>query len=119
VALVIGHQLQRAADLAARYGGEEFAVLLPNTDKEGCRRVADNIRKALYDLGIEHATNEPFGRITISAGGTAAWPAESSADASALVEQADAALYLAKNSGRNDIRIAGQVIPLDASRRRA
>ena len=39
IARILAEQARRPADLAARYGGEEFALLLPNTDAEGCRQL--------------------------------------------------------------------------------
>jgi diguanylate cyclase (GGDEF)-like protein len=64
VARVLAEQARRPADLAARYGGEEFALLLPNTDAEGCERVGEKIRAALQELGMLHALNPPSRRVT-------------------------------------------------------
>jgi len=91
---------RRPTDLAARYGGEEFAVILPDTDLEGARAVADNIRAAVAALDIAHADGL-HGRVTLSIGVVASHPAGVDAPALAWVEAADALLYQAKAQGRD------------------
>ena len=84
---------------AARYGGEEFAVVIPDASAsayEGCAiRVIDAVRK----LGIAHEQNAGWGIVTVSIGGSRL--PESSGTAATLFRAADAALYRAKESGRN------------------
>ncbi|WP_296083712.1 diguanylate cyclase [uncultured Agrobacterium sp.] len=74
VAAVIPPQLIGTGGLAARYGGEELVVLLPNTDAEETMRIAENIRKAIAALKIEHAGNLPWGHVTVSSGHATALP---------------------------------------------
>lgn len=103
VARALNDSLVRPADLVARYGGEEFVALLPDTDPAGARLVAERIRSAVMALGIAHTGNGP-GIVTISAGVHTSY-ANSAAPgaATALVERADALLYQAKQSGRNQV----------------
>jgi len=101
IALAITSGARRPADLAARYGGEEFALILPDTDLEGAMAVAEIIREAVAELQLEHA-DSPNGRITLSLGVVAGYPAQEAEQASsAWVEAADTALYDAKAGGRN------------------
>ena len=93
--------LLRTADVPARYGGEEFCVVLPATDPDGARVVAERLRVAVEKLQIPHA-GSPVGHLTLSIG------CASDRDASAstpgkLLERADAALYEAKQGGRNRV----------------
>ena len=74
IARVLADQARRPADLAARYGGEEFALLLPNTDADGCEQVGEQIREALRELGMLHALNLPSRRVTASLGGATNMP---------------------------------------------
>lgn len=97
---------RRPGDLAARYGGEEFSVLLPNTDAEGAMAVARRICAAVVALQEAHRTSD-FGIVTISAGVYACVPAQG-VGMGDLFTQADAALYAAKTSGRNQA-MAGAV----------
>jgi diguanylate cyclase (GGDEF)-like protein/PAS domain S-box-containing protein len=85
----------RATDFAARYGGEEFAVILPNTDSEGARVVAEQLRRA-----IEGATWEDRA-ITASIG--YATMSEEITTSEELVDFADRALYKSKQEGRNRV----------------
>lgn len=96
--------LVRPADLGARYGGEEFVALLPDTDPAGARMVAERIRQAVMALAIPHAGNGA-GVVTISAGvyTSTAGAGIATDSAMALVERADALLYQAKQSGRNQV----------------
>jgi len=103
VAAALRDSLVRPADLAARYGGEEFVALLPDTDPAGARLVAERVRQAIMALGIPHAGNGA-GIVTISAGVyTSSTGREALESATALVERADALLYQAKQSGRNQV----------------
>jgi diguanylate cyclase (GGDEF)-like protein len=107
VAAALRNSLVRPADLAARYGGEEFVALLPDTDPAGARMVAERIRCAVMALQIAHAGNDA-GIVTISAGvytsSASATSGEGAAIAtSTLIERADARLYRAKMSGRNQV----------------
>lgn len=115
VGRALATQAQRPADLAARYGGEEFVLLLPNTDAEGCERVGERIRQALKELGVAHALNPPWKRVTASVGGATSFPAESGADCASLIETADRALYVAKDSGRDRLVMSGRIIPWPSS----
>jgi diguanylate cyclase (GGDEF)-like protein/PAS domain S-box-containing protein len=69
LARILAAQIRRPADLAARYGGEEFALLLPNTDADGCVEVGERVREALRDLGMLHALNLPSKQVMVSLGG--------------------------------------------------
>ena len=101
----IAHSLQkslkRPTDYAARYGGEEFVVILPDCDKEGALVVADNIRRQIIALDIPHALSEIAPHVTVSIGCKTMVCDEDSA--SDLLSQADQALYLAKEQGRNRV----------------
>ena len=91
----------RSADVAARYGGEEFALLLPGATEETAAKVAERLRQAVYDLGLEH-DDAPAGRVTISLGVAAAVPPDNQ-NPQGLIDTADAALYAAKRRGRNTV----------------
>lgn len=84
----------RNYDMAARYGGEEFAVILPNTEKTGAMELAERLRRA-----IERAEwmNR---RITVSIGVATLVFGQS---IPVLIEEADRALYTAKEQGRNRV----------------
>ena len=95
----------RAVDAAARIGGEEFAVWLPETELDSGARIAERIRIRLgttsWDWqGKTWALTASFG--------VAGCP-ETSQSLANLAAQADAALYVAKNSGRNRVERAGTV----------
>ena len=92
----------RSGDTAYRYGGEEFLVVLPEQTLESARGVAERIRRAVEDLAIPHDAKDPPGVITVSAG-VSSLETEDEKPVSALLEEADAALYRAKRFGRNRV----------------
>lgn len=101
VASIITRQV-RAIDIVARYGGEEFAVLLPNTSREAVD-IAERIRRAVETAKFEGGKGEPFVKRTISAG-VAIYPTDAGNEME-LIDRADQALYVAKNQGRNNVRV--------------
>jgi diguanylate cyclase (GGDEF)-like protein len=107
VARVFGRALRRPADLAARYGGEEFVCLLPETDQEGARIVADQIMGQMADLALPHAFSPVAGLVTVSVGIATATRPTQARPCRALVEEADRWLYEAKARGRNRIEARG------------
>lgn len=104
VAKCISDNIRRPVDHAARYGGEEFIVVLPDTSPEGAFSIAENIREAISDLGIEHSGSE-FGHVTASIG-AATWTPEQDSEVSAVIRVADEALYSAKAAGRNKVALS-------------
>lgn len=94
--------VQRPADLVARYGGEEFAVILPNTDAQGAMMVAQKINEAVHRLAIAHQGSDVADHVTVSLGVATQIP-HSDSSVTSLIAQADAALYQAKNQGRNQV----------------
>jgi diguanylate cyclase (GGDEF)-like protein len=95
-------EVLRGSDLKCRYGGEEFLVLLPETPLEGAKRVADTLRRELADTPVPWKSETV--KVTASFGVTTAMPAE--IDSQALIGRADAALYRAKDQGRNCVRLS-------------
>ncbi len=94
----------RSADLLARYGGEEFVIILPNTDVEGAIIIAQRIHAAIKALAIPHQASEVSDTVTVSLGISSQIPTSETLSAN-LVEQADQALYRAKQHGRNQFVI--------------
>ncbi|KAA2267037.1 GGDEF domain-containing protein [Solihabitans fulvus] len=97
----------RGVDLVGRYGGEEFAVVLPGTNYEEFTAIADRIRTDIGRLSVRVAAlSLPATVDGLSASiGAAVYP-DSGTDLTALLLAADAALYEAKDGGRNQIRLA-------------
>ncbi|WDJ46079.1 GGDEF domain-containing protein [Xanthomonas campestris pv. campestris] len=96
----------RAEDVACRYGGEEFTVILPETDGEEAMRVAEQIRGHIAALAVSDG-QRALPRVTASIG-VASFPADGELG-SALIQKADAALYVAKRQGRNRVERHGAV----------
>jgi len=90
----------RESDSVGRWGGEEFLLLLPETDEEGARRLAESLRLRLCGGG-----HPDVGMVTASFGVAVVQVGESIDD---LLKRADRALYLAKESGRNRVCLAGE-----------
>jgi len=93
---------RRSGDTAYRYGGEEFLIVLPEQTLESAASTTDHLRKTVEALRIPHEFNAPFGLVTISAG-VAALSKRDPKSAGELLEQADTALYRAKEAGRNRV----------------
>lgn len=108
-------QATRENDIVGRFGGDEFAVVFPQTDEEGARRVADRLLTMLQETNVA----SPKGDITLSASlGLATLPSYPLFDAGferpipveyfqgmaeALLQSADEALYVAKSSGKSKL----------------
>jgi len=89
----------RAVDSLGRYGGEEFLVVLPHTSVDDARQTAERLRHAIANPPFHAAGREMTVTVSI---GVAAYP--STADTpDALIREADAALYRAKQAGRNRV----------------
>jgi diguanylate cyclase len=86
----------RESDFVARYGGEELAVILPDTDIHEAKRAAQRARQAIQDAGFP--AHEQLLRLSVSLGVAEMLPSDTS---EGLVGRADAALYTAKQQGRN------------------
>lgn len=91
----------RETDLVARYGGEEFAVIMPETTLEHAMTFAEQIRALVERTPIE--TDQGDIRVTVSIG-LSSVPHPQIETPVALIEDADQALYRAKESGRNQVQ---------------
>ncbi|MGF1458880.1 MAG: diguanylate cyclase domain-containing protein [Leptolyngbyaceae cyanobacterium] len=92
--------VNRATDCLARYGGEEFAVVLPQTDVAGATVIVQQMQAAIAAIGLEHKISGIDTQITLSYGIASVLP-QPHILARTLVEQADQALYQAKQAGRD------------------
>jgi len=99
-------QHARKEDICCRYGGDEFTVVMPQTIKAEAAMVAGRIRQAVEErvFALDGAT----AKITISIG-VAGYP-QDTATRTALVKAADDALYTAKQSGRNNVKLANRML---------
>jgi len=96
------HAVSSQGDTVCRFGGEEFAILLPTQTLNLAMRTAENIRQAIYDYRFNNEQLLPTGRLSASLGVTCYRDGISSFNE--MVEEADNALYRAKNSGRNRVK---------------
>ena len=90
----------RGYDLLARYGGEEFTLILEDSDADGGRQIAERVRKEIEQLRIMNESKGEVG-VTISMG-LSSYPNDGE-EKDQLITHADKALYLAKQSGRNQV----------------
>lgn len=107
IAYTVSSCLRRESDLLARFGGEEFVALLPMTDAAGAVALAEKARAAVASLGLPHPSSA-HQVVTVSVG-VSTWIAGGELDSQSLLAQADAALYRAKEHGRNRSCHAGSL----------
>ena len=94
-------------DVLSRYGGEEFVALLFDVDSDEVQAIADRARRSVQELGIEHRGSHTSSTITISIGVAVIEPSPTRTPRSAL-QLADQALYGAKITGRNRVRVMSE-----------
>ncbi len=98
----------RGSDAAARFGGDEFVVLVPDSDAEHARMLAERIRKAVCGSPLQLSAGVQV-NLTVSIGVAAILPTRDNVDLQATAEtlmgQSDVALYRAKQLGRNRVEV--------------
>ena len=96
----------RSYDIVARYGGEEFSLVLPETELNTCYTVAQRIRKAVEKKVLLIKSQDEKVVITVSIGVTIFLPDQDDPRTfEQVLQDADVALYLAKNRGRNRVEM--------------
>ncbi len=106
IAKALAQSLRRPYDKVARYGGEEFACLLPKTDIDGAKVIAERLLEQVRALAIEHLPSGIDPNVTISVGATAMLASREDASPALLFRAADDALYEAKRARRARIACA-------------
>lgn len=103
----------RKNDVVIRYGGEEMVILIPDIPMDATEKIAQKIQKCLSDKNIEHKYSEVCDKLTISMGiYNGKYQGENIYH---LIDNADSALYLAKENGRNQYKIfTGKSSPVPA-----
>jgi diguanylate cyclase (GGDEF)-like protein len=102
VAKQLEQGLHRPADFIARYGGEEFVVVLPYTDAEGGRKVAEQLLQHISQTHIDYQGQQ----LSVTASIGLAVLQHNEDRAQSLLIAADKALYQAKAAGRNCVQVA-------------
>ncbi|MDQ3327207.1 MAG: diguanylate cyclase [Chloroflexota bacterium] len=92
----------RGGDIAYRYGGEEFLIILPEQSLDSALVAAERVRQTVRGLHIPHAGNGPTGLVTLS-GGVAVLGLGEGRTSETVVQEADEALYQAKEFGRDRV----------------
>ena len=97
----------RPTDAIYRFGGEEFLILLETPTRAGLAAATERLRAGVEAVGYEHPDNVPYGVVTISQGAVLLTPADLEQPDDEWFARADAALYRAKEGGRNRVELAG------------
>ena len=100
VAQALAGAAHRPSDFLARYGGEEFVLLLPASDANAARAVAERCRQAIFKAQIAHAVSTVGQLLTVSIGAGTTVPSEHG-DPVRFLDEVDRRLYRAKHLGRN------------------
>ena len=100
IATELAKDINRADDFVARYGGEEFVAVLPSTDENGARVVANKLLANIQELNIPHKGSAIASHVTVSIGG-ATGSVTHTQSRSDYLRLADKALYISKQSGRH------------------
>jgi len=100
IAQCLKSQIKRGTDFIARFGGEEFVCLLPFLEKNEAFAFAKTLVQSVENMEIPHPMSELSKYVTISIGMSIAIPDENTTFTQ-LIDEADKALYIAKESGRN------------------
>jgi diguanylate cyclase (GGDEF)-like protein len=94
----------RPRDIAARFGGEEFVLLMPETDKNAARHVAELCQRMVEKLNLPHETSLASKFVTVSMGvGTINSISES--EPTSFIDAVDKLMYAAKHNGRNRMEL--------------
>lgn len=102
VAQSLRKTLKRKMDFVARYGGDEFVVVLSDIEKESALAIANSIKKNVNEEAVEHRYSPVSDIVTLTIGGVYFVPTEDTV-MEGVISKADAALYKAKDKGRNQI----------------
>lgn len=105
VAQTLSGAATRARDFFARFGGEEFVMVLPKTDADAARKIAERCQQLIFKLQIAHEQSEVSQLLTISIGSGAIVPSYKD-ELRDFIDSVDQALYQAKQEGRNWIQVA-------------
>jgi diguanylate cyclase (GGDEF)-like protein len=118
IARTLSKPLKRPGDLIARFGGEEFAIILPDTYFDGALTLTNEMQMNIEKANIHYPESSVSNRITLSMGVASTIPDQVKSftvvssrysQLKSFIESVDQALYLAKNSGRNQIKSATEV----------
>jgi len=100
IADALSKNVARTGDFIARYGGEEFVIVLPNTNEEGARNIAQKLLECVRDCDIPHESSDAADHVTISIG-AATGKIEHIGPIEDYLKSADEMLYKSKQEGRN------------------
>ena len=98
--------LTRSGESAYRYGGEELLLLMPDCEVGDAATAARRICQAVNDLQIVHEFRPTSPNVVTLSAGVSSWTPAGSCTETELVKLADEALYVAKSTGRNRVRVA-------------
>ncbi|MCL1947606.1 MAG: sensor domain-containing diguanylate cyclase [Chitinivibrionia bacterium] len=102
IAQCLKNNIKKETDFVARFGGEEFVCLFPFIEKDEALNFAESLVKSVEDMKIPHPMSEHSNYVTISAGMAITVPDDNNSPTK-ILDEADKALYTAKQSGRNRV----------------
>ena len=105
VAQILQQSIRKTIDLVARYGGEEFAIILPDCNEHGAKRVAQEIIQQIRFLEIPHQDSKTADYLTVSLGVTTTIPRKDNSPQK-FFQATDNLLYRSKQEGRNTYRFS-------------
>lgn len=115
ISQALQQKIKRPGDIVARYGGEEFCIIAPATGQAGAFQLAQEIQQGIEQLGIYHGNSAVSNNVTVSIGIATLLPTDTY-DSREILSMADTALYEAKKSGRNLIRVTDRCAETDSNK---